>query len=91
MKLYTNRPDPEHCVPLLSFNIKGKDSEMVADFLNKEGIAVRAGMHCAPLAHNFYNTLETGAIRVCPSYFTKTSDIDYFVMTIRRFEKKYII
>lgn len=91
VKLYTNRPDPEHCVPLLSFNIKGKDSEMVADFLNKEGIAVRAGMHCAPLAHNFYNTLETGAIRVCPSYFTKTSDIDYFVMTIKRFEKKYII
>lgn len=91
VKLYTEKPDPKYCVPLLSFNIKGKDSETVAEFLNKEGIAVRAGMHCAPLAHNFYDTLETGAVRVCPSYFTKVSDIDYFVMAIKRFEKKYII
>lgn len=89
VQLYTERPDYRHCVPLLSFNVKGKDSEIVAEFLNKEGIAVRAGMHCAPLAHNFYNTLETGAVRVCPSYFTKTSDIDYFVATIKKFQRKY--
>lgn len=89
VQLYTERPDYRYCVPLLSFNVKGKDSETVAEFLNKEGIAVRAGMHCAPLAHNFYNTLETGAVRVCPSYFNRTSDIDYFVAAIKRFKRKY--
>ncbi len=91
VKLYTNRPNLKFYLPLISFNIKDKDSETVAEFLNNEGIAVRAGMHCAPLAHNFYNTLETGAVRVCPSYFTRASDIDYFVMAVRKFERKFKI
>ncbi len=40
------------------------DCEEAAARLAKMGIAVRAGLHCAPLAHESAGTLETGTIRV---------------------------
>ncbi|MBO5953145.1 MAG: aminotransferase class V-fold PLP-dependent enzyme [Oscillospiraceae bacterium] len=44
--------------------VADKDCELVARQLAKRGIAVRAGLHCAPLAHESAGTLETGAVRV---------------------------
>ena len=75
VKLYTRRPSPEHDVPVLSFNIDGMDSARVASLLDEKGIAVRAGLHCAPLAHQSFGTIHEGTVRICPSCFTTRSDI----------------
>ena len=40
------------------------DCETMAAFLAREQIAVRAGLHCAPLAHESAGTLDTGTVRV---------------------------
>ena len=40
------------------------DCEDMAERLAKAGIAVRAGLHCAPLAHESAGTLETGTVRI---------------------------
>ena len=40
------------------------DCEELAQFLGRQGIAVRAGLHCAPLAHESAGTLKTGTVRV---------------------------
>lgn len=40
------------------------DCEAAAEILAGRGIAVRAGLHCAPLAHESAGTLETGTVRV---------------------------
>lgn len=40
------------------------DCELLAQKLAEQGIAVRAGLHCAPLAHESAGTLETGTVRV---------------------------
>jgi len=40
------------------------DCEEMAQKLGKRGVAVRAGLHCAPLAHESAGTLETGTVRV---------------------------
>jgi selenocysteine lyase/cysteine desulfurase len=40
------------------------DTETCAHLLGQKGIAVRAGLHCAPLAHESAGTLETGTVRV---------------------------
>lgn len=82
--LYMPKPDPRYFVPLLSFNIKGKWSEEVARRLNALGFAVRAGLHCAPAAHKFCGTLETGAVRVCPSAFTTQWEIDAFANAVEK-------
>ena len=53
----------EHQAATVSFAPK-MDTEELAQMLNKQGIAVRAGLHCAPLAHESAGTLETGTIRL---------------------------
>ena len=40
-----------------------EDCEEFAEKLAKRGIAVRAGLHCAPLAHKSAGTLTTGTVR----------------------------
>lgn len=40
------------------------DCEDAAAYLAGQGIAVRAGLHCAPLAHESAGTLSTGTVRV---------------------------
>ena len=53
----------EHQGGTVSF-VPDSDCEEAASRLAKMGIAVRAGLHCAPLAHESAGTLETGTIRV---------------------------
>ena len=40
------------------------DCEEVATALARRGIAVRAGLHCAPLAHESAGTLDNGTLRI---------------------------
>ena len=40
------------------------DCEEAARLLANHGIAVRAGLHCAPLAHESAGTLQTGTVRI---------------------------
>lgn len=44
--------------------VPAMDCEEMAQKLARQGIAVRAGLHCAPLAHESAGTLETGTVRV---------------------------
>lgn len=84
IRLYMPFPTPEYFVPVLSFNVDGYDSETVAMILNKNNIAVRAGLHCSPAAHNMCGTIETGAVRISPSINTSVYDIDYLVSVLRK-------
>ncbi len=90
--LYTQRPDVQRFVPVISFNIEGMDSEETAQILNNRyNIATRAGLHCAPLAHNFFNTENTGTVRAVMSAFTTVQNVDYFSACVRKISalKKY--
>ena len=80
--LYTPSPEERWSVPVLSFNLEGVPSERVGEFLAKGGIAVRCGLHCAPLAHEKMGTLETGTVRVSPSAFTRKEDLDALVLRL---------
>ena len=89
--LYTDRPSIETAVPVISFNIEGLDSEETASILNKKfNIAVRAGLHCAPMAHEFYKTDNIGTVRAVISAFTDFRQVTYFadaVSDINKFKK----
>ena len=52
-----------HQAGTVSF-VPGCDCEEAAQQLAKRGIAVRAGLHCAPFAHESAGTLQTGTVRV---------------------------
>lgn len=86
--LYTEKPALDHFAPVLSFNVKEIDSETVAEYLNRNyDIALRAGLHCAPAAHSAMGTLEMGAVRVSPSYFTNAAQIDRLALGVMRIRK----
>ena len=82
--LYTPRPDSERYAPVLSFNIKGMNSLEVAAMLSKYGVAVRAGLHCAPTAHRKIGTEDIGTVRIAPSVFSTFEDADRFVSIINK-------
>ena len=52
-----------HLAATVSF-LPHMDCEEAAQILAKQGFAVRAGLHCAPLAHESAGTLNTGTVRI---------------------------
>jgi cysteine desulfurase / selenocysteine lyase len=45
-------------------------------------IAVRTGLHCAPVAHRTIGTFPTGTIRLAPGYFTTFEDVDRVIAAL---------
>ncbi len=82
--LYCPKPEKNKSVPIISFNYKDYSSEKTAALLAEHNIAVRAGLHCSPLAHRFFNTLERGTVRLCPSVFTTRRDCEFFLKSLKK-------
>lgn len=72
-KVTVYRSEKAEYVPIVSFNIEGIASESAAAALAKEGFCLRAGYHCAALAHRSLGT-EKGTVRFSPSVFSKEED-----------------
>ena len=69
---------------VLSIVPEGKDVEWVGSGLAEHGVAVRAGMHCAPLAHDSGGTLQTGTIRLSVSDFNTLEECAKFLQILRK-------
>ena len=81
--LYTEEPDKYSYCPVISFNVKGKTSDEVGEILSKHNIAVRTGLHCAPLAHNHLGTTNIGTVRISPSLFNRPQDIERLIFIVK--------
>ncbi|MCH5160976.1 MAG: aminotransferase class V-fold PLP-dependent enzyme [Clostridiales bacterium] len=69
---------------IVCFNLENTDAAMVGDILNDEyDIAVRCGLHCAPLAHKTLGTIKTGAVRASLSYHNTMDEVEFFLKAIR--------
>lgn len=74
--------DPQSSyVPIVAFNAEGIPSEALADELGRRGFCLRAGYHCAALAHKTLGT-EKGALRFAPSVFSREKDTVSLAKTI---------
>ncbi len=58
------------------------DCQEFADRLWKHGVAVRAGLHCAPLAHESAGTLDTGTVRVSFGFMSTPRDTECFLTAV---------
>jgi cysteine desulfurase family protein len=63
-------------VGIVSCVIDGISSDNAGGIFDSQGIAVRTGLHCAPLAHQFIGTYPAGTIRFSMSYFTNDDDFE---------------
>ncbi len=64
---------------VLSFTQEEWDVEELGEALARQGIAVRAGLHCAPLAHQTAGSLATGTVRISFSAFNTTQEVRKFL------------
>lgn len=72
---------------VVSFVSETMDCETLAEQLARRQIAVRAGLHCAPLAHRSAGTLNTGTVRASVSAFNTPCEIRTFVQAVEEILK----
>ena len=69
---------------LCSVILDGLDCEETGEALARRGVAVRAGLHCAPLAHRTAGTQDTGTVRFSFSAFNRPDQADWAAAAVRR-------
>lgn len=68
-------PDLRNQAGVLSVTAEDLDVETIGSFLAERGIAVRAGIQCAPCAHRTVGTLDTGTVRISFSDFNTPEEV----------------
>jgi len=70
--------------PVVALNFRGMDSSEMAYILDSMfNIAVRPGLHCAPLAHQTIGTLEQGVVRFSFGYNTTLEEVKEGIEAIK--------
>lgn len=72
-----------HQTGVLSFVAEGVDCEALGEAMARRGVALRAGLHCAPLAHRTVGTLKTGTVRFSPSAFNTSAQVMQFAQILQ--------
>ena len=71
---------------MVSFNLKGVPPKVLGETLfNEFGIALRAGFHCAPMAHECLGTIPLGGtVRASLGYFTQPEDVEALISALKQ-------
>jgi len=87
VKVYS-KPEKEENSGIIAFNFLDIESSKVSFMLDRDyGIASRAGLHCAPLAHETIGTKSTGAVRLSVGCFNCVEEIDITVNSLFKISK----
>lgn len=81
-----NSPEQQY-VGIVSCLFEGISSDIAGNLLSKQGVSVRTGLHCAPLAHKFLGTYPAGTIRFSVGYFTSEDDYKALVEALDYIEQ----
>lgn len=83
LSAYTVYSKPNVC-GIVAFSHKTMQSERIADLLSSDfDIAVRGGLHCAPLMHEDLGTLDGGLVRASFSPFNSVQEIDKLLFALK--------
>lgn len=86
LRIYAGEENVQTAV--LSLVPERMSCEALAEALGKAGIAVRAGLHCAPLAHATAGTLSTGTVRLSLSPYNTLREMERCAEEIQKILKK---
>lgn len=86
--VYSSRPEINYTVPTLSFNLRGIESLYVAEQLSEYQTSVRAGLHCAPMAHSSIGTSDVGTVRISFAFFNTKDEVSRFLEQVKRIKQK---
>ncbi len=75
-------------MPVVSITVEGRTAEEIGLFLDADwNIAVRTGLHCAPLAHEALGTTPLGSARFSFGPFNTEAQVDEAVTAMRDIAK----
>lgn len=74
-------------VGIVSCVMDGISSDSAGGIFDRYGIAVRTGLQCAPLAHQFLGTYPAGTIRFSVGYFTSDDDFEALERALEEIEE----
>jgi len=87
LKSYECYSKPNAC-GIVAFRHARFQSEYIADVLStRYDIAVRSGLHCAPLMHEALGTLDGGLTRVSFSHFNSEREVDALLSALREIDE----
>lgn len=72
----------DHKTAVISFNIEGVHSYDIGTLLDKMGIAVRTGHHCAQPIMKFYKI--PGTVRASFSFYNTFEEVDAFIDAVKK-------
>jgi len=88
IKLYG--PLTKNQAPVIALNLEDLDSSELSYILDEEyDIAVRPGLHCAPLAHKTLNTLNQGAVRFSFGMFNKHEEVELAIKALDEIARRF--
>ncbi len=78
---------PDH-LPVISVTVAGRSPEEIGLFLDTDwNIAVRTGLHCAPLAHQALGTAAAGSVRFSFGPFNTDQDVETVLEALQHLAK----
>lgn len=75
-------------VGIVSVLIEGISSDSAENIFTEQGIALRGGLQCSPLAHKFLGTNPAGTVRFSTSYFTSEEDFLHLEKVLKYLEEE---
>ena len=82
--IYDNTPGG-----VLLFNLDGIPADDVGERLSHQGICLRTGYHCAPLAHKALGTPEGGALRLGFGIFNTVRELDSLYVALKQLSHNF--
>ncbi len=84
--------DVTKSVAPVSFVIEGIEPQEFSIVLDQSfQIAVRAGLHCAPLMHETLGTAPQGSVRFSPGYFNTLDEINQAIKAVREIQSQMVV
>ena len=74
--------EAEEKTAVISFNVKGMHPYDIGSILDKMGIAVRTGHHCAQPIMDYYQI--PGTVRASFSFYNTKKEIDQMIVALKR-------
>ena len=75
------------CIGVVSCLFDGYSSDNIGHILSDQGVAVRTGLHCAPLAHQFLGTYPSGTVRFSVGCFNTDKDFEVLKYALEYIEE----
>lgn len=77
-------PYKDTCVGVIPFNVRGMDSNKVVEYLDQNNICARGGIHCSPLFHKRFGTIERGMVRISFGCFNNDREVNELVKVLKK-------